>query len=883
MSRENSSFAERSFRALLRILPFDFRVDFDTEMEQVFREQRKDAESQGMMGLLRLWWETIVGIFTTAPREHWTMLRQDTRYALRMMRKNPGYTAVAVATLALGIGTNTAMFSVINATLLRPLPYREGQQLVVIRQQAPKANVADMRFSVHEVEDYRSQNQSLSGLVEYHNMTFTILGKGEAQRVVTGVVSWNFFNLFGVNPILGRSFLPSDDQPGAPPVILLSYEYWQRGQHGDPDIVGKQFEMNDKVHTVIGVLPQVPQYPDENDVYMTTVACPFRSRPQFIANRDSRMMRLFGRLKPGITLAESNADLSLIASRLRSQFPKSYPKESGYTAASFALQKELTQQARPTLLVLLGAAVFVLLIACANVANLILARMARRERELTVRSAMGAGKSRLLRQLLTESALMGLLAGAIGLLMAAGSLKLLIAFAAEFTPRAREITIDGWVLVFALVAAAATTLVFGSASALYSRQDISSGLKEGTTQSTIGRNRQRVRSALIVAQVAFSFVLLTGTGLMVRSLINLLNVDPGYAPQHVLNVSLFPNWSKYKTGEQLRIFSKRLLEKVQPQPGVLSAAVASSFPLDPDNLAMGPMPVSISIEGRPATVGQPGPAVTIRVATPDYFRTLGIPLLKGRLFSETDDEKALDVVLINQSLARHYWSQEDPIGKRITADEGKTWNTIVGVVGDVKEFGLDKDAGDEAYAPLAQNPSVGNLLVRSVGDPTSLASAVRAAIRELDPDTAVTNVESLEQARSDSMTSRKLTADFLGLFAGLALVIAVAGIGGILALTVSQRVHEIGIRVALGARPWNVLSMIIGQGMLLVVVGLGLGLAGAVALTRLLKTFLFEVTPTDPVTFAGVALLLASAALIACYIPARRAARIDPIAALRCE
>src|SRR5271169_6650884 len=393
MSRENTSMADRAFRALLRILPFDFRVDFDTEMEQVFREQRKDAEGEGRIGLLRLWWETIGGIFSTAPREHWAMLKQDTLYASRMMRRNLGYTLVAVATLALGIGANTAIFSIINAILLRPLPYREGEQLVVIRQQAPKANVNDMRFSVQEVNDYRQQNQTLSGLVEYHSMLFTLLGKGDAQRVITGVVSWNFFDLFGVKPILGRSFTPSDEEPGAPPVLLLSYEYWQRGQRGDPDVVGKTFEMNDKVHTVIGVLPPVPQYPDENDVYMPTVACPFRSRAQFIANRDSRMMAVFGRLKPGVTLAQSHADLSVIASRLEKEYPKIYPKEGGYTAASFSLKRELTEQARPTLFVLLGAAVFVLLIACANVANLILARMGRRERELVVRSAMGAGKS----------------------------------------------------------------------------------------------------------------------------------------------------------------------------------------------------------------------------------------------------------------------------------------------------------------------------------------------------------------------------------------------------------------------------------------------------------------------------------------------------------
>ncbi len=885
MGQKSRSFADRSFRMLLRILPFDFRVDFDSEMEQVFRDQHSDAARQGRMGLLRLWWETILGIFSTAPREHWSMLRQDSRYALRMMRRNLGYTAIAVVTLALGIGANTAIFSIINAILLRPLPYRDGNQLAVIRQRAPKAGVDDMNYSVQEVSDYREQNQTLSGLVEYHGMTFTLLGKGEAQRVATGVVSYNFFDMFGIKPILGRTFLPSDERPDSPPVLVLSYEYWQRGQRGDPDIVGKTFEMNDKVHTVIGVLPSFPQYPDENDVYMTTIACPFRSSKQMLTNRDSRMMRAFGRLKPGVTTEQCHADLAVIAARLEKQYPKSYPKNVGYTADSTPLREELTSQARPTLFVLLAAAVFVLLIACANVANLILARMARRERELVVRSAMGAGKSRLLRQLLTESAILGLVSGVVGLLLAAGSLNLLVAFAAQLTPRAREISIDGYVLLFALIAAIGTSIVFGSASAVFSREDLSSGLKEGTTQATVGRTRQRIRSALIVAQVAFSFVLLTGAGLMMRSLFKLQQVDAGYVPQRVLDVTFYPNWSKYTKQEQLVDLSRRLLDSVRTQPGVLSAAIASSFPLDPDVLATsgGAWTRRFQVEGQVVPDGEVAPLAAIRTATPDYFKTLGIPLYSGRAFAETDDAKALPVAVINRSLARHHWNGDDPVGRRISFDKGEHWITIAGMVGDVKEFGLDKDAGDELYLPMAQNAALGNLLVRTVGDPNSLSSEMRRAIHDVDPDTAITHLETLEQARVDSLTSRKLTANFLGLFAALALLIAVAGIGGILALSVSQRVHEIGIRVALGARPWNVLGMIISQGMALVLIGLALGVAGSIGLTRLLKTFLFKVTPTDPITFGAVALVLAGAALAACYVPARRAARVDPISALRCE
>jgi predicted permease len=668
-------------------------------------------------------------------------------------------------------------------------------------------------------------------------------------------------------------------------VLVLSYEYWQRGQRGDPDIVGKTFEMNDRVHTVIGVLPPFPQYPDENDVYMTTVACPFRSSKGMITNRDSRMMRVFGRLKPGVTREQCHADLAVIAARLEKQYPKSYPKGAGYTADSTSLREELTSQARPTLYVLLAAAVFVLLIACANVANLILARMARRERELVVRSAMGAGKSRLLRQLLTESAMLGLVSGVVGLLLASGSLKLLVAFAAQLTPRAREISIDVYVLLFALVAAVGTSIVFGSASALFSREDLSSGLKEGTAQATVGRARQRMRSALIVAQVAFSFVLLTGAGLMIRSLSKLQQVDAGYVPQRVLNVTFYPDWSKYKNQEQLVDLARRIMDKVRAEPGVMTAAIASSFPLDPDVLAIsgGAWTRRFDVEGQVLPEGEVAPLAAIRVATPDYFKTLGIPLYGGRTFADSDDAKALPVAIINRSLANHHWPGADPVGRRISFDKGAHWLTISGVVGDVKEFGLDKEAGDELYLPMAQNAALGNLLVRTASDPASLGSAMRRALHDVDPDTAITHMESLEEARADSLTSRKLTANFLELFAALALLIAVAGIGGILALSVSQRVHEIGIRVALGARPWNVLGMIISQGMALVLMGLALGVAGSIGLTRLLKTFLFEVTPTDPVTFGSVALVLAAAALAACYVPARRAARVDPISALRCE
>ena len=881
METQKQTLSERFYRALLRLFPFDFRGDFGPEMEQAFREQRAHVQA-GKIGLFRLWWETIAGIFTTAPAEHISMLRQDVRYALRMMRKNVSYTAVAVITLALGIGANTAIVSVINAVLLKPLPYQQGDQLVMLHQRADKLGLANIPYSVPEIQDYRQQNSTLSDLVEYHSMQFMLLSKDDASRVRAGVVSDGFFGTFGVKPILGRDFTPTDDRPGAPAVLLLSYEYWKKHERGDPGIVGKTFQMNDRQHTVVGVLPPVPQYPNENDVYMPTSACPFRSNPKTIANRNGRMMSLFGRMKPGVSLEHCKSDLALISSRMVQQHPDAYPKEAGVNTAPVSLRQELTKGATPMLLVLLGAAGCVLLIACANVANLTLARMAGRERELVLRSALGAGKGRLLRQLFTESLILGLVAALLGVLFASQTLKLLVDFTARLTPRAREIQVDGYMLLFALAAALLTSIVSGSVSALYSRQDLAAGLKDGNAHSTTGQHRVHARDILVVCQVAFSFLLLVGAGLMLRSFSKLRNVDPGFVPQRVLAMTVDLNWSKYMNKPELsRRIANQLLEKIQSQPGVLAAAISSSYPMDPDNL--GGWNRTMLVEGHPQREGQKSPLSSIRSVSPDYFKALGIPLIAGRVFTESDDDKVPDVVLMNRTAARHYWGDEDPVGRRVSFDQGKHWIKVVGVVGDVKEFGLDQPPGDETYLAQEQTRAIGSIVVRTSQDGLNIANQMRRAILEVDPQTAIPNVETLEHARNASMASPRVMTDLLGIFAALALAIAAFGIGGILALTVNQRLNEIGIRIALGAKPGDLLAMILRQGMALVGIGLAIGLASAMGLTRLMKTLLFEVQPTDPITFAGVSVVLGAAALLACYIPARRALRIDPLRALRSE
>ncbi len=875
--------SKRFYRTLLKVLPFDFRSDFGPEMEAVFHEQHANAgRREGKIGLARLWWETIVGLFRTAPAEHWSMLRQDAGFALRMMRKNPGFTLAAVLTLGLGIGANSAIFSVVNAVLLRPLPYAHGDRIITVAQQATHEKLYDQPFSVPEIVDYRSQNHSLDALVEYHQMNFILLGRSEPERIDTGVVSWNYFDVFGMQPLFGRSFRFEDEQPGAPAVLLLSYEYWVRSFGGDPTVVGKSFRMNDKIHTVVGVLPPIPQYPNENDVYMPTTACPFRSSQRMITSRTTRMMSVFGRMRPGVRLGQAAADFRDVADNLQKTYPDVYPAPAGYSVATASLRDRLTQSAKPTILMLLGAAAFVLLIACANVANLNLARMVKRERELAIRSALGASRVRMFRQLLTESFLLALLGGTVGLLFASGTLSLLVSFASRFTPRAREIHMDSAVLLFTFLIAVLTSMLSGSAPALAPSESVVSNLKEGSAQSTLSKGRRRVRSFLIVGQVAVSFVLLIGAGLMLRSFLRLIRVDPGFQPENVLTMRIGLNFSKYDSDAKQRAFFDSLTDRIQSQSGVKATAVSMTVPLG-DAAAMR-MAGDLMLEGQTMGMGQTMPVADFRFVSPSYFDTLHIPLLSSRIFSKADRVDAPVVAVLSQSAAGHLWPNQDSIGKRFSPDNGKTWVQVVGIVGDVHEYGLDQKAPNAIYISLTQQAlSDGTLMVKTAGDPMAIASQVIEQIHQIDANQPAARVRSLEQVRAESVAAPRLTTNLLGIFAGLALAIAAAGIGGVMALVVNQRKHEIGVRMAIGARPAAILRMVLGQGLALALIGIALGFAGALGLTRLLRGLLFEIEPTDPVTFAAVAAVLAVAAIAACYIPARRAALTDPIVALRTD
>ncbi len=873
----------RSRRRLERELDVELRFHLEHETEENIRRGMNPTEAR--LAALR----SFGGVERTkeACRDEqggrWLAdLWQDTRYGVGMLRRNPGFTLVAVLTLALGIGANTAIFSVIYSVLLRPLPYQNGERLMVLKQQAPLAGVDSLGFSVKDIADYRERTQTLDEVVEYHAMSFTLFGRSEPERIQTGVVSANFFNVLGVKPKLGRTFLSGDEQHGADAVLILSHDYWERSHHSDPHIVGKVFEMNNRPHTVIGVLPPIPEFPDNNDVYMATSACPTRSSEQFKENRRSRMMSVFGRLKPGASVKQAEADLSTIAGRLKQEHPADYPVNSGYQLASASLREALTREARPTFLILLGTAGLVLLIACANVANLTLARVMRREREMAVRSALGASRGRLIRQLLTESTLLALAGGALGILLAAFSLNLLIGFAERFTPRASEITLDGSVLLFTLIVSGLTGLVFGLMPALSVGAHLTTALKEGG-QATAGVTRQRLRNALVVAQVALSFVLLIGAGLMTRSFIKLQRVSPGFDPERVMVMRVSPNWSKYTTNEQYRNFSQRLLDKVKPLPGVQTAAIASTYPLNPMGIARGPFNRNFIIEGRPVADSELAPQADFRVVSPDYFQTIRQSLVKGRFFTGADDDKAAQVVVINQTLARHRWGNEDPLGGRISFNRGETWRMVVGVIGDSKNYGLNQEAIDEVYAPVAQTSGGGFLLVRTAAEPMSIVRQLRSAVYEIDGETAIDHVRTLEEARSEALASPRLTALLLGLFALLALVITATGLAGVMALQVNQRTHELGIRLALGAAPGKVLLMVLRQGLALVVLGLILGFAGAMALTRVMSKLLFAVEPGDPLTWLAVSLALAATAALACFAPARRVTSIDPLRALRSE
>ena len=818
------------------------------------------------------------------------LLQQDVKFGLRVLRRNPGFTLTAVITLALGIGANTAIFSVIYGVLLRPLPYTAGDRLVVINQQARLNNANSLGFSVKEFQDYRDQNKTME-MVEHHAMSFILYGRDEPERVQTSVVSANFFDVLGVKPLLGRTFVPDDEKPGGDAVLVLSNAYWKRSHNADRNIVGTVFRMNNRPHTVIGVLPPIPEYPSESDVYMPTANCPFRSSTALIENRRGRLLSaVFGRLKPGVEVSQAQADVAGIANNLQQTYPDIYPKHIGYAAQVDRLDTVLTQEARPTFLLLLGTTALVLLIVCANVANLNLARVLQRQSEIAVRTALGASGARLVTQMLTESILLSLAGGALGLLLAWFGLPLLTSFAGRFTTRTAEIQIDSSVLIFTLLVSAITGVLFGVipalSSALDARKSLVTALKESGDRSSSGA-KNRVRGLLVAAQVAISFTLLTAAGLMLQSMMKLHRVEAGFDPENVFVMRLQPNWSRFTdpatVNAQYRDYFRRLLESARQQPGVVEAALSSTYPLNPQGITRGPNNVTIQLEGRPPDEANNAAQVDPRAVSPAYFSALGIPLIRGRMFTDADDDKAPRVAIVNDAAARRRWGSEDPIGKRFSFDNGTTWITVVGVVGNVKQYGLDKEPAQEIYGPVAQVPFGSFLVVKARGAPLQEAKLMRDVVHKVDAETAIDQVKTLQQALDDSVASPRETTWLLGMFALIALVITAAGLIGVMALAVTQRTREIGIRIALGATRVRIVTMMMRQAFVLMLLGLAAGLAGALALNRVITSLLFATPSVDPLTFAAVACLLILVGGAACLIPSLSATGIDPTLTLRKE
>jgi len=799
----------------------------------------------------------------------------DIRIAIRAMARTPGFTALSVITVGLGIGATTAVFSMVQGVLLRRLPYADGDRLVRLVQ--PSANSPDVGFSVTEVQDYRQVPQ-FAAVAEYHSMAFQLYGRGEPQRVQTGVVSDDFFTLLGVRPLHGRLFLPGEEAIGAPPVVVLSYRYWMDDLGGDSTVIGSTFTMNDKVHTIVGILPPLPTYPDDNDIWMPAGACPFRSSPRMMTQRDMRMVSAFAVLRPGVTMTEAQNSLAATAARLRTAFPAAYPAASKLTVHTVSLHDELTNRSRALFLTLLATAVFVLLVATANFANLMLARQARRLHEMALRSALGAGRGQLFRQLVTESLCVTLAGGALGVLIAANGLDLLRNFAARVTPRADEISLDPVVLGFALLVSVLVGIGAALAPFLRTAPSLNDALRAGSVTTTGGKGDRRRRDALVAAQVAVAFVLLVGAGLLTRSLDRLERVDGGYQPSGVLTARVDLNWTRYTSRALDGDFADRLVQRLSGPAGIVSVAVASDFPLNNAQPASQPF----EIQGRTTPVGQRPPHSDATTVSPNYFTALGIPVLKGRAFTNADRDTANIPVIISHRLATTYWAGSDPLGARLSFDGGLHWGTIVGVVGDVRQNDLSQDISDEVYVPFADRPNGDfRVLLRATGDPMAFAPRLRAVVHELDAQQPVVDVRTLEQLRGVRLAEPRVTTVLIAAFAVLAVIITAGGLAGVISYGVSQRVPEIGIRVALGAEGGRVLWLVVREGAATVAIGLVLGLAGALAGTRAMRGLLYGVAPTDGATFIGVALLLLAIAGVACLVPARRAMRVDPVDALR--
>ena len=819
-------------------------------------------------------------------------LWQDVRYGCRMLMKNPSITAVAIIAFGLGIGANTAIFSVVNAVLLRPLPFKDPERLVAVWEGNVKRSSVKSggAASYPDFADWRAQNGVFERMAAYHYSDFTLAGdSGEPAHMQGAIVSADLFQVLGVAPTTGRTFLPEEDQPGGAGgarAVILSDSLWRQRFSADTKILGRTIKIDGRSFNIVGVMPSGFQFPIQAEPVelWTTMAVDAETADgssPITEQRGAHYLNVVARLKPGVTMEQAKAEMDVIAQNLQKQYPDT---NANFGVGMVSLQEFWVGDLRPALLILFGAVGCVLLIACANVANLLLARATARYKEVAIRAALGASRLRVMRQLLTESLLLAILGGALALLLALWGTDLLIKFIPEDVPRLAEIHIDGRVLGFTMLLSVLTGVVFGLAPALNaSKTSLTESLKEGGRSGTDGARRNRVRSALVVMEVALSLVLLVGAGLLLQSLLRLQQVNPGFNPKNVLTFRLDLPAVKYSTSQQIGDFFGQLQTRIEELPGVQAASAVSPLPLSNANMG-----VVFETEGRPVAKSERHPT-DLRIISPDYFRTMSILLIKGRDFTARDDLKSPSVIIINETLARQYFPNEDPIGKRIkptvSADDNEPpMRQIIGIVGDVKHRGLSALPKPEVYVPHAQVPfSSMTLVVRTASDTRSITSAVQGTLREMDKDLPLYNVRTLEQYLGRSSARPRFNALLLSAFACVALLLTGVGLYGVMAYSVAQRTHEIGIRMALGAQTGDVLRMVVRHGMTLALLGVVLGLGGAFALTRLMASLLYGVSATDPWTFAGLSLLLCVVAFIACYMPSRRATKVDPLIALRHE
>jgi putative ABC transport system permease protein len=804
-------------------------------------------------------------------------LLQDIRLGIRMLFKSPGFTAVAVVSLALGIGANTTVFSVINAVLLKTLPYRNPESIVLVWGEDKAGGSSRGQMSATDIADYRARNHVLEEITTYSDFRPVFSGSGEPERIPGAQVGDGFFSVMHAQPLLGRVFTSEEQVDGKDLVVVLGYGLWQRRFGGDPNIVGQTIKLSSRTYTVVGVMPaDFESLPigllNWRAEFYRPVAEPLNEK-----ERASRHLRAIARLRPGVTLEQAQTEMNLIARQLTQEHPNDNANSGVHLVT---LREDLIGRLRPALLMLFGAVAFVLLIACANVGNLLLARSTARHKEIAIRAALGAGRNRLIRQFLTESLMLALAGGALGILGAVWGTTLIETAAVKSLPILDHIEIDRTVLFFTATVSVLTGVLFGIVPAWRAaRPNLNETLSDGGRQSGAASTRSPLRSVLVVAEVALALVLLICAGLLIKTVVRLRSVDPGFKPDRLVTMNVWLPSAKYPKNADGIPFFNRMLERIQAIPGVEAAAVTSVLPVSANFDRR-----TIEVEGQPQKPGE-YPDVDNYMVSPGYLRAMSIPLLRGRLLTVQDNENALLVVLVSETMARKLWPGDDAIGKRVrfysSSGEQKPWRTVVGIVQDVKQYGLDKAAPTAMYETLAQFPTTAaTLVVRSAVDPSTMVTAIRREILALDKDQAVFNIETMEQLLSDSMSLRRFSMFLLGVFAALALVLAAIGIYGVLAQSVSQRTHEIGIRMALGAQTRDILQLIVRQGMSLTVIGVVIGLAGAFGLTRLMASLLFGVGATDPATFLWIAVLLASVSFFACYIPARRAARLDPIKAL---